>query len=88
MNRHVANYTLVRLLPQADAGEFANIGVVPACPERKVFDFRPIKRYPRVTQLFEEIARPLFPKLRNEVQAELDYLKQCVLAGQAGPGGR
>ena len=87
MNRHVANYTLVRLLPQADAGEFANIGVVLACPDRKFFDFRLIKRYTRVTQFFEEFARPLFPKVRSEVQAELDYLKQRVLAGQAGPGG-
>lgn len=87
MNRHVAHYTLVRLLPQADAGEFANIGVVLACPDRQFFDFRLIKRYTRVTQFFEEFARPLFPKVRNEVQAELDYLKQRVLAGQAGAGG-
>jgi Protein of unknown function (DUF3037) len=87
MNRHVAHYTLARLLPQADAGEFANIGVVLACPERRFFDFRLIKRYARVTQFFEEFARPLFPKVRQEVQAELDYLKQRVLDGQAGAGG-
>lgn len=87
MNRHVAHYTLVRLLPQADAGEFANIGVVLACPERRYFDFRLIKRYTRVTRFFEEFAGPLFPQVRREVQAELGYLKQRVLDGQAGPGG-
>lgn len=87
MNRHVAHYTLVRLLPQADAGEFANIGVVLACPERRFFDFRLIKRYTRVTRFFEEFAGPLFPQVRREVQAELGYLKARVLGGQSGQGG-
>ena len=39
MNRHVADYTLVRLLPQADAGEFANIGVVLVLPGAQVLRF-------------------------------------------------
>ncbi len=34
MQREIAHYTLVRLLPQADSGEFANIGVVLACPQQ------------------------------------------------------
>ena len=44
MKRLFAHYTLVRLLPQADAGEFANIGVVLACPETGYFGFRLMKR--------------------------------------------
>jgi hypothetical protein len=75
MNRHAAHYTLVRLLPQADAGEFANIGVVLGCPGRGFFGFRLIKRYMRVTRFFEEFAGELFPRVRREVQAELQHIK-------------
>ena len=78
MNRHAAHYTLVGLLPQADAGEFANIGVVLACPAARFFNFRLIKRYVRVTRFFEEFAGKLFPQVRREVGAELAYLKQRV----------
>jgi hypothetical protein len=88
MNRQPAHYTLVRLLPQADAGEFANIGVVLACPAAEFFGFRLIKRYVRVTRFFEEFTGELFPKVRREVQAELQYLKDhLAAAGQAGSAG-
>jgi hypothetical protein len=81
--REAALYTLVRLLPQADAGEFANIGVVLACPQRRRFDFRLIKRYTRVTRFFEEFAGELFPKVRREVQADLEHIQRTLLAGAA-----
>ena len=57
MARHIAHYTLVRLLPQSDSGEFANMGVVVACPALGFFDFRLITRYRRITQFFEEFNR-------------------------------
>jgi len=87
MNRHLAHYTLVRLLPQADAGEFANIGVVLACPALRFFNFRLIRRYTRVTRFFEEFAGELFPQVRREVQAELQYIRNRLDAGAAGVGG-
>lgn len=82
-HREVALYTLVRLLPQADAGEFANIGVVLACPQQRRFDFRLIRRYTRVTRFFEEFAGDLFRRVRGEVQAELEHIRKTLLAGPA-----
>jgi hypothetical protein len=85
MQRHIAHYTLVRLLPQADAGEFANMGVVLACPAKGFLAFRLITRYGRITRFFEEFAGELFTRVRKEVQAELQHIQQHVLHHQAGP---
>ena len=78
MKRLFAHYTLIRLLPQADAGEFANIGVVLACPETGYFGFRLMKKQRRVTQFFEEITRDLLTKLRKELTAELNHVHGMV----------
>lgn len=82
-NREVALYTLVRLLPQADAGEFANVGVVLACPQQRRFEFRLIKRSTRVTRFFDEFAGELFRRVRTEVQAELEHIRKTLLAADA-----
>jgi hypothetical protein len=78
MKRFFAHYTLIRLLPQADAGEFANIGVVLACPETGYFGFRLWRKQQRVTQFFEEITRDLLVKLRKELTGELNHIQREV----------
>ncbi len=78
MNRLFAHYTLIRLLPQADAGEFANIGVVMACPDTGFFGFRLARRQRRVTQFFEEITRELLTRLRKELTAELHHIGEIM----------
>ena len=80
MNRLFAHYTLIRLLPQADAGEFANIGVVLACPDTGFFGFRLAKRQRRVTQFFEEVTRELLTKLRKELTTELHHVGKFLAA--------
>lgn len=82
MERDIAHYTLVRLLPQVDAGEFANIGVVLACPKQGFFEFRLIKRYGRVTRFFDEFTGDLFRRVRREIEAELRHIRT-----QIGDGG-
>lgn len=79
MKRLFSHYTLIRLLPQADAGEFANIGVVLACPETGFFGFRLMRKQRRVTQFFEEITRDLLTKLRKELTAELDHVQHLAV---------
>jgi len=78
MERDIAHYTLVRLLPQVDAGEFANVGVLLACPKQGYFEFRLIKRYGRVTRFFEEFTGELFLRVRREVEAELRYIRTQI----------
>jgi hypothetical protein len=86
MNRQVAHYTLVRLLPQADAGEFVNIGVVLVCPALRAFDFRLLKKTARVTHFFPEFTGGLYREVRNDLRRELEHLQQHVTAGADGLG--
>ena len=79
MKRFFAHYTLIRLLPQADAGEFANIGVVLACPETGHFGFRLWQKQRRLTQFFDEITRDLLVKLRKELTGELNHIQRDVI---------
>ena len=88
MARHIAHYALVRLLPQSDSGEFANMGVVVACPALGFFDFRLITRYRRITQFFEEFNRELFTQVRREVEAELAHLRDHLHQRQFASGCR
>lgn len=83
MKRLFAHYTLIRLLPQPDAGEFANIGVVLACPETAFFGFRLMKKQRRVTQFFEEITRDLLTKLRKELDIELKHVQNFAATRHA-----
>lgn len=83
MKTDIAHYTLVRLLPQVDAGEFANIGVLLACPKQGFFGFRLIQRYGRVTRFFEEFAGELFIRVRREIEAELRYIRTQIGASGA-----
>jgi hypothetical protein len=78
MQRDIAHYTLVRLLPQVDAGEFANVGVLLASPKHGFFEFRLIQRYGRVTRFFEEFTGELFLRVRREVEAELRHIRTQV----------
>jgi hypothetical protein len=88
MARHIAHYTLVRLLPQSDSGEFANMGVVVACPALGFFDFRLITRYRRITHFFEGFGRTLFVQVRREVDSELAYLRDHLHLQQCTSGCR
>ena len=83
MKRLFAHYTLIRLLPQPDAGEFANIGVVMVCPETGFFGFRLMKKQRRVTQFFEEITRDLLFKLRKELDVELKHIQNFAATRHA-----
>ncbi len=80
MNRLFARYTLIRLLPLADAGEFANVGVALACPESGYFGFRLMRKQRRVTQFFEEINRDLLTRLRKGLTAELTHVQRLAAA--------
>ncbi len=79
MNNLLTQYTLVRVLPRSDAGEFANIGVVLACPQTHFLGFKLLENTARVSQFFPQITDPLLRQLCDELAAELDHVKQAAL---------
>lgn len=85
MTRLVAHYTLVRLLPQADAGEFVNIGIVLVCPALRRFNFQLLGSSKRVTQFFHEFTASLFRQVRADLHDELAYFQNHIAQGVLEP---
>ncbi|MDX3775329.1 DUF3037 domain-containing protein [Chromatiaceae bacterium AAb-1] len=68
-------YAIVRFLPHAETGEFANVGIVLCAPELGLFDFRLAPtRFARVTDFFEDIEGKLYKATLLTVENELKRL--------------
>ncbi len=56
MNRLACRYAIIRFAPYIETGEFANVGIVLACPATGYFGFKlQDRRTQRVTRFFEHI---------------------------------
>lgn len=68
----IANFAVIRFLPYPETEEFVNIGVVLACPQTGLFDFRiETKRYDRITHFFPEMDKTLFIEGRHAFLEEM-----------------
>lgn len=69
-------YAIVRFLPHAETGEFANVGIVLCAPEQAAFEFRLAPtRFARVTDFFEDVEGKLYKTTIATVQNELKRIK-------------
>lgn len=82
MKKIACRYAIVQFSPYTETGEFANVGVVLACPQTGFFGFKlQNKKYARVTAFFSEIDGGLY---RAAVRAlETEMLRLTALAHQA-----
>ena len=80
MNRFACQYAIIRFLPYAETGEFANVGVVLACPETGYFGARlmPIKKTGRITGFFEQLDRRIYREAMGYLKDELDRLGDLI----------
>lgn len=69
--KYVCQYAIVRFLPYLETGEFANVGVVMACPATGYFDFKLLNRVRRITAFFEELDTGIYRRARGDFQQEL-----------------
>ncbi|WP_337880092.1 DUF3037 domain-containing protein [Rheinheimera sp.] len=68
-------YAIVRFLPHAETGEFANVGIVLCAPDHTVFEFRLAPtRFARITDFFEDVQGKLYKTAIDTVQQELKRL--------------
>ncbi len=83
-------YAIVRFLPHAETGEFANVGIVLCAPEQAAFEFRLAPtRFARVTDFFEDVEGKLYKTTITTVQNELKRIKDyttTVLPKRVGGG--
>ncbi len=80
MNRLACQYTIIRFLPYAETGEFANVGIVLACPETGFLDARlmPTKKTGRITGFFEQLDKQIYRDTLKYLDDELQRVRQMV----------
>lgn len=80
MNRLACQYAVVRFLPYAETGEFANVGVVLACPETGYFGARllPTNKTARITGFFDQLDKRIYREAIAYLRQELERVGKVV----------
>ncbi|MBC3809679.1 DUF3037 domain-containing protein [Undibacterium seohonense] len=78
--KYACQYAIVRFLPYAETGEFANVGIVLTCPQTGYFDFKLLTRVRRISAFFEELDISIFRGVKASFSAELDRVKTMLTA--------
>jgi hypothetical protein len=89
MNTKVAcQYAIVRFLPYAETGEFANVGVVVACPERGYLKakFTPVARTQRITTFFDGLDARIYRESLKYLIKEIERVANDVEHGKIPAG--
>lgn len=72
-------YSIVQLVPYAETGEFANIGVVLTCPQTGFFNFMlQSKKSKRVTDFFGALDRGFYKSAVRAVEEELSRIRTAA----------
>ena len=79
MKRFACHYAIIRFLPYPETQEFANVGVVLACPESGYFGFKLEKRrHGRITDFFTEIDGGVYRQAMSRFEDELNRIAKQV----------
>lgn len=79
MNRLPCRYAVVQFLPFTETGEFANVGILLACPATGYLGYKlQTRRWGRVTAFFDEIRANTFKGALKAFGLELDRVRQAV----------
>ncbi len=86
MNRFACQYAIIRFLPYAETGEFANVGVLLACPATGYFGAKlmPVRKTGRITGFFEQLDKSIYREAMAYLKDELDRLGELVRERGAG----
>lgn len=82
-----ARYALIRLLPDIEADEAVNVGVVMVAPEARFFDYRLTTRWRRIGQFFAGLDRAAVRLGRETLAAELERRRE-LFTTNLGAGDR
>jgi len=81
MNRLPCQYAVIRFLPYAETGEFANVGIVLACPAMGYLDSRlmPSKKTGRITGFFEQLDIRIYREALKYLGDELGRVRKLAV---------
>lgn len=68
---HACRYALVRFMPYAQTGEFANVGVVLMSQSARFFGCRMLDRVGRITAFFDELDVGVYKRARDTFRDEI-----------------
>lgn len=77
--KYACQYAIVRFLPYAETGEFANVGIVLTCPQTGYFNFKLLRRVRRISAFFEELDAAIFKNAYKTCHAELTRLNLLLV---------
>jgi hypothetical protein len=82
MNKVACQYAVIRFLPYAETGEFANVGVALACPNTGFFDARlmPARKTARITGFFDKLDKRVYRNAITYMGQELDRVGELIRA--------
>lgn len=76
MNKFACRYAIVRFVPYAETGEFANVGIVLTCPQTGYFSYRlQTKKFARITAFFSELKGQIYRDAVRAIGTELERIK-------------
>lgn len=80
MNRLACQYAIIRFLPYAETGEFANVGVLLACPATGYLDARlmPTKNTRRIAAFFDRLDKRIYRNALNYLDDELARIRALI----------
>ena len=79
MKNFACRYAIVQFAPYTETGEFANVGIVTACPETGFFDFKlQTRRYARITAFFDELNAEVYRMALRSIQTELERIQRVI----------
>lgn len=73
------SYSIIRFTPFVETGEFANVGIVLACSEKKYFNYvLQSRRTKRITAFFEELDRAYYKNAIKAIEGELERVRTML----------
>jgi len=80
MNNQVAcRYAVVQFTPYIETAEFANVGVVMACPQTGFFGFKlQTRKHKRVTDFFDELPKAFYLRAIQGMKSELERVGKII----------
>ncbi|WP_343654359.1 DUF3037 domain-containing protein [Herbaspirillum sp.] len=77
-------YSIIQFMPYPETGEFANVGVVLACPQMRYLSARiaPVRRTKRITDFFDGLDARVYREALRYIEADLQRFANVVLHDQ------
>jgi len=80
MNKVACRYAIIQFIPYPETGEFANVGLVLACPSKNYFDYKlETRKFGRLTHFFRDLDPKVFLRSIAAFQDELERVRTLLI---------